>query len=164
MTDDVAHAQRVRLGQRLLALPEANILVFAFLLNFPWEMLQGPFFQGLAGMNHWEAVLGCTRHTGGDALIALFSFWAVALLWRERGWIRRPRLAQVCAFTAFGVVATIVLEWHATVLADRWTYAEHMPVLPILGTGLLPLMQWILLPPLLAWLVSRQLAGFERKS
>jgi hypothetical protein len=32
-----------------------------------------------------------------------------------------------------------------------------MPTLPVLGTGLLPLLQWIFLPPLIAWFVHRQL-------
>jgi hypothetical protein len=28
--------------------PELNIVLFAFLLNFVWEMLQIPFFRGVA--------------------------------------------------------------------------------------------------------------------
>jgi hypothetical protein len=32
-----------------------------------------------------------------------------------------------------------------------------MPTLPILGTGLIPAFQWLLLPPVIVWLVRRQL-------
>ncbi|WP_162899861.1 hypothetical protein [Halomonas sp. JS92-SW72] len=48
---------------------------------------------------------------------------------------------------------------HATVLQDRWQYGELMPTLPLLGTGLAPLLQWLLLPPLIVWLARRQLLG-----
>lgn len=33
-------------------LPELNIGIFAFLLSFPWEILQGPFFQGMTEARH----------------------------------------------------------------------------------------------------------------
>ena len=39
----------------------------------------------------------------------------------------------------------------------RWEYAEAMPRLPLLGTGLAPLLQWLLIPPLVIWLVRRQI-------
>jgi hypothetical protein len=34
---------------------------------------------------------------------------------------------------------------------------KQMPRLPLLGTGLAPLLQWLLIPPLVAWLVRRQI-------
>lgn len=145
------------IGRALMALPELHVLLFAFLLNYPWEFLQVPFFEGMPKANHWDAVVVCTRAAAGDALIALAAFWAVALHWRERSWICRPRSGQIGAFVAVGVLVTVGLEWHATVLADRWSYAEHMPVVPLLGTGLAPLLQWLLLPPLIVWFVRRQI-------
>jgi hypothetical protein len=33
-----------------------------------------------------------------------------------------------------------------TVVRRSWTYAERMPTLPLFGTGLAPLMQWITVP------------------
>jgi len=146
----------MRLWQRILYSPEFNVVLFAFLLNYPWEFLQVPFFKGMPDADHWEAILFCSRATGGDALIALASFWAVALIWRDRHWIHQSKLLPLLGFIGFGVIITIGLEWHATVLTERWTYAENMPVLPVLGTGLLPVMQWIMLPPLIFWLVRRQ--------
>jgi hypothetical protein len=40
---------------------------------------------------------------------------------------------------------------------NRWAYAEAMPVLPWLGLGALPAAQWVVLPPLVTKLASRQL-------
>lgn len=145
--------------QRILALPEFNVAVFAFLLNYPWEFLQVPFFDDMPTMPHWEAVVFCTRATFGDVLIALAAFWGMAAFTRNRSWILEPTLRAVLLFLAIGVVITLGLEWHATEIDDRWQYADTMPTLPILGTGLLPLIQWLILPLLLIWFVRRQVTG-----
>jgi len=53
--------------RQLLDLPEANIVVFAFLLNYPWEFLQTPLYEGMAGAPHWEAVKRCSVARDGTA-------------------------------------------------------------------------------------------------
>lgn len=141
----------------LLLVPEFHVALFAFLLNFTWEFLQVPFFKEMPEMAHWEAVLFCTRATLGDVLIALSAYWVVAGIRRSRDWIYRPDVLAIVAFLLVGVLITIVLEWHATQVQQRWQYAEIMPTLPLLGTGLAPLMQWLLLPPLILWFARRQL-------
>ncbi|PWG64517.1 hypothetical protein DEM34_04095 [Spiribacter halobius] len=144
-------------GRGLLEVPELNVALFAFLLNYPWEFLQVPFFRDMPTANHWDAIVFCTRAAGGDALIALAGFWIVALVWKTRGWILRPRFAHVAVFVLVGVLTTVAFEWHATVVAERWTYASNMPVIPVIGTGLSPVLQWVVLPPLVVWLVKRQI-------
>ncbi len=61
-------------------------------------------------------------------------------------------------FVALGLVATVILEALATGPAGRWSYGPSMPRLPVLGTGIVPIVQWVLLPPILVWFVRRQLA------
>jgi hypothetical protein len=40
-----------------------------------------------------------------------------------------------------------------------------MPRLPVIGTGLLPLLQWLVIPPLVLWFVRRQIApGYREQS
>jgi hypothetical protein len=140
-------------------LPEANVGLFAFLVHYPWEFLQVPFYEDMPAAKHWDAVVFCTQATAGDAAIAVSCFWVVALCWRDRHWLCRPRIGQIGMFIAVGIAVTIVLEWHATAVAGRWAYADAMPVVPVLGTGLAPLLQWLMLPPLMIWLVRRQLLG-----
>ncbi|MCM2307185.1 MAG: hypothetical protein NDI91_06935 [Sulfuritalea sp.] len=136
--------------------PETNLVLFAFLLNLPWEIWQIPLFKGVASLAHWDGVIMCTRAAAGDAVIALLAFWLVATV-ATRGWIRRPTAVTLGTFVAVGVAATVVLEYWATQVGGRWQYAEAMPRLPLLGTGLAPLVQWLLLPPLVVWLVRRQI-------
>jgi hypothetical protein len=155
---------RRRQLQRILAAPELNIGAFAFLLNYPWEFLQVPFFAGMADAPHWEAMLFCSRAAVGDAGIAVVAFWAVAVAVRRRSWLVNPTTRQVLSFVASGLVITVILEWLATEVWNRWEYAAMTPTLPVLGTGLLPVLQWSVLPPLLVWIVRRQLLGSSRSA
>ncbi|MDX5376156.1 MAG: hypothetical protein LPK08_01365, partial [Halomonas sp.] len=64
-------------SNRLVALPEFNVALFAFLLNYPWEFLQVPFYFTMSEMAHRDAVLFCTRATLVYMLINLLAFWVV---------------------------------------------------------------------------------------
>ncbi len=79
------------------------------------------------------------------------------LKWLMGKRIRRPSGTTLAAFVAIGLIVTIALEYWATQIGGRWEYAEQMPRLPLLGTGLAPLLQWVLIPPLVVWLVRRQI-------
>jgi len=142
----------------ITSLPELNVAIFSFLLNFVWEMWQIPFFAAMPNDPHWVGVAACTQATFGDAAISLVAFWILAALARSRWWIIDSSPSQVAGFVAVGVVITIILEALATGPLERWSYTPSMPTLPILRTGILPLFQWILLPPLTVWFVRRQLA------
>jgi len=108
---------------------------------------------------HWDAAKSCTRATLGDMGITLVAFWGTAAAARSRDWIRHPRRTPTTAFVLIGMVITIVSEQLAPRLLGRWTYSELMSVLLVLGVGLVPVIQWLVLPLALVWLVRRQLAG-----
>lgn len=136
--------------------PWAAIALFAFLLNFPWEMLQVPFFRGMADAPHWRATLFCLRATGGDVVIMVAAYASVA--WRRgRDWLVRGGAAPVGRFIGIAFVISLAVEALSVHAWSRWAYSPAMPV--ILGVGLLPLLQWILLPPAALWLARRHLEG-----
>lgn len=141
----------------LLRTPELNVVIFSFLLNLVWEIWQVPLFEGMANQPYWLGLKTCTQATLGDAGIALAAFWITAAFSKTRGWILRPRKSDIAIFLGVGIVATIVFEALATGVLERWAYSDSMPRLPVLGTGLAPLLQWLLLPPLVLWFVRRQL-------
>jgi hypothetical protein len=60
--------------------------------------------------------------------------------------------------TAVGLGYTVFSEWLNVEVREAWAYAEAMPRLPLLGTGLAPVLQWLILPPL-ALLGARGLAS-----
>jgi len=143
--------------RRLLDAPETNVAIFAFLLNVVWEFAQVPLFAGMRAAPHWTAILVCGRAALGDVVIALVGFWVVAAVAGSRGWILHATARQVAGFVTVGVLITLVMEWLATRVLGRWAYAETMAVVPLLGVGVAPLVQWIVLPPLVVWFVRRQL-------
>ena len=146
-----------RVVRRAAELPELNILFFALLLHFMWEMLQVPLYAQLPGATHWDGIRTCLRATFGDAAIALAAYWCAAAAGRSRQWFRRPGRGAFWTYLAVGLVATVVLERLATGSAQRWAYAPAMPMVPLLGVGLAPIMQWLVLPPMLLWITRRQL-------
>lgn len=85
----------------------------------------------------------------------------VALVLRSRAWLVRPTVPSVLGFTACGMFITVVVERLALagLWMQAWSYSPLMPVVPGLGVGLSPLVQWLVLPPLVVWLVRRQLTG-----
>jgi hypothetical protein len=142
--------------RRLVNAPEVNVVLFALLLHLPWEFWQVPYFEGMAAASHWAAVKVCTQAAAGDALIALGAFLIVALALKNRRWILAPSWRGVLGYIAGGLVVTVVIERLSTAWG-RWTYGEAMPIVPVLEVGLLPVLQWLVLPPLTVWFVRRQL-------
>ena len=138
--------------------PEFNVAVFAILLNLPWEFLQVPFFRQMPSSEHWEGVKACTRATFGDAVIMLIAYWGVAVR-GGRHWLLHSGTLQLAAFITIGLVITIAIEKLAVAgfWIDNWTYSAHMVIVPGLEVGLTPLLQWIVLPPLVIWFCKRQI-------
>jgi len=130
--------------------------MFALLLNLPWELLQAPLYQGMASMPHWLAVKACVRATLGDAGIVLLMYWLAAARY-GRAWIVSPSRSAMAAFVV-GVAMAVAIEWLAThgFWLEQWTYSVDMPVLPGLGVGIVPVAQWVALPPLVVVLARRQ--------
>lgn len=61
-----------------LFFPEITIVIFSFLLNFPWEFLQIPFFKNFSNTPHIEGIKICSQAALGDSVITLFAFWGAA--------------------------------------------------------------------------------------
>lgn len=112
-------------------------------------------------MDHMSAVRICTQASLGDGVISLLAFWSAAAVVRSRRWFIALTSKPLLTYFAVGIVITVVMEWLATGPLDRWQYAAAMPQLPMLGTGLLPLLQWTLLPPAIIFLIRRQIRGTD---
>ena len=126
--------------------------------NLIWETLHLPLYTIWNTGTLREKLFAVVHCTGGDVLIALASL-ALALVigadrtWPKRGW-KRVVLLTVC----FGVVYTIFSEWLNIVVRASWAYSELMPVIPVVGIGLSPLLEWIIVP-LLAFNLARRSAS-----
>ena len=134
--------------------PEADLVMLSFPLHFTWEILQAPLFASMSGASHLAGIRICLQATLGDVAIALVAFWGAALI-GGRGWAAGPDWRSFGGFLAIGVVLTIGLEYLNTDILGRWSYSDSMPRLPLLGTGLTPMAQWIAVPTIVAWYLHR---------
>ncbi len=72
---------------------------------------------------------------------------------------------RACLQGTVGDAVIMLLAYTLVALAARglwaasWTYQPTMPLLPGTGVGLVPLLQWVVLPLLTVWFARRQLAG-----
>ncbi|MFU8832453.1 MAG: hypothetical protein ACNA7J_09890 [Wenzhouxiangella sp.] len=103
-----------------------------------------------------EIVIDAIHCTGADLLIASVSLALAVVIFGGRAWPGRRYLVVAIAATVFGIVYTGFSEWVNTDIRGTWAYRDIMPQLPVLGTGLTPLLQWLLIAPLGLWFAYRQ--------
>jgi hypothetical protein len=131
--------------------------------NLAWEIAQLPFYTlwraGTPGAISF-AVLHCTA---GDVLIAMTSVAAALLLTGRPRWPAAGAVRVGLVATALGAAYTVFSEWLNVSVRGSWAYAPAMPVLPPFGTGLFPLLQWLILPPLCLALAGRAAGASPRE-
>jgi hypothetical protein len=113
-------------------------------------------YRTMVEASHVEAVRVCSLATFGDAVIQLVAYGAGALVAGNRLWLASFRRATFGAYIGAGLLITVSLEWVNVYVLGRWAYAARMPVL--LGIGLAPLLQWLVVPPLVLWFAARHLS------
>lgn len=134
-------------------LPETRLLALGFPLHLAWETAQLRLYT-LWREAEWDYILYSLAHcTLGDMLILLVCYEIVALLRRDRYWLEGAALWNGMAFTVLGLAYTIYSEINNVYLKKTWAYTEIMPIVPGIEIGLTPLLQWLLIPPLLLWLM-----------
>jgi hypothetical protein len=132
-------------------------LVF-FALNALWEALQMPLYTLWRQGNWYEIIFALVHCTIGDLLIGITvaagSAAVLFLLTRSP-----PKLASgafLGLFLVLGIGYTVFSEWLNVEVRATWTYTAQMPLMPPLGTGLTPLLQWLIVPTLTWALLARR--------
>ncbi len=126
-------------------------LVVSFLAHLIWEILQLPLYTvwttGTLAQQTF-AVLHCTV---GDTMIAGLSMLLALALFARATWPSTGVVRVLVAGLAIGVAYTVYSEWLNVSVRRSWAYSDLMPVVPVLGTGLAPLLQWLVVPTLAQW-------------
>lgn len=131
--------------------PEVRAVWWAYLgslglLNLLWEVGQLPLYTVWREASPARLFFIVVHCTIGDILIAA-SVLAIAILLTGRHWPKPGVRLRIAMLTIFGGLAyTLYSEWFNVTIRKAWTYSTAMPILPPLGTGLSPLLQWLLLP------------------
>ena len=157
MESILAMPSAVDAGNWLAAL--RRYFVATALGNLAWEFAQLPLYtiwhEGTPG----EIIFAAIHCTGGDILIATMALLGALVVAGDRRW-PKARFHIVAAVTVGGGLAyTVFSEWLNTEIRGTWAYTAWMPTLPLIGSGLAPLAQWILIPPFALWWTGRGLAA-----
>lgn len=120
----------------------------SFLLHLAWELLQSPLFA-----NHgsgWESFKSCVFATAtGDMLFTLVIYLSIAAAFADlrwvsaQGWFSHPAPWTLSAIV--GILLGLAFELWAVHVDKRWTYGG-MPIIPVLGVGVTPILQMMLVP------------------
>lgn len=126
--------------------------VIAFSLNFIWELLQGPLYEGF---NYdWQHVSFCALASIADMLMVLILLFGFALMYINVYWVMNMDLDTSLPLILIGIVGAILAEfWHTS--RGDWSYAEAMPMVPLLEVGISPVIQFAVLPYLF-FLISKK--------
>jgi hypothetical protein len=147
---------------RFLAAPETNLFLFAFLLNFVYEVWQSPFYEFYASPSLGDKVIDLTHCAFGDGVIILFSSWVVSALMRSRYWVLAPTWKLTLLFTSVGLLITLVIETYRVNISK--VYGVPVLAVPILGMSALAIIQWIILPAFILYLARRHMLGYSGQS
>lgn len=120
-------------------------LAASVVLHLSWEVLQLPLYtiwsEPLARQAF--AVLHCTV---GDLMIAGLSLLIALALAGKSDWPQSGLRSVWLLLLVLGVGYTLYSEWFNVNVRGSWAYGPLMPTLPLTGTGLAPLIQWLVVP------------------
>lgn len=132
------------------------VFLVAVLSNFPWELAHSPLYVAVPA---WPARLWCCFVASlGDGVLLLLLWGAGWAVFREKVWFESPSAMRYVAMVVAGVGLGVVVEV-AALETGRWSYEPQMP--RVGSVGLTPLLQMMLLPPVIFALTAR-LLGLDR--
>jgi hypothetical protein len=123
------------------------LFAFAFGLNWIWEISQTFAFE-MSGVSGGKMLLFCTFAAVIDGIVTIAIFWILHKI------IAVVNLKFYLSAAVLGALSAVFFEQVAFTF-DLWSYDDKMPVLPVLGTGLLPFLQLTILVPAAIWLTLK---------
>ena len=133
------------------------VFVFGFLLNVAYELLHSVFYTHFTepGYTYSELVLMLFTSAIADGFIVWINLYAV-ILFRDGDW--QWDWPWSWRAVAFVLAVSAGIQSLAELVALRigsWAYNDAMPLIPILGVGLTPMLQMPLLNLPSFWLAQR---------
>ena len=139
----------------------ALVFAIAVAVNYVWELAQSPLY---AGQGDFRTLLWhCLRAAGGDGVLVLVIFAGGALVTRRPDWYVQPGRGGYLWMLSAGLLIGVAVEWLAVHVAGQWAYGAPMPFVPGLRIGLVPVLQMLVLPPLIFRMASAAERAFVRR-
>ena len=121
-------------------------LLLAFILNFAWEIIQGPLYIGFTySISH---IVFCGLAFVADDIMVLLIYFILAINYEDPLWIKHINLQRTLILILIGGIGAIFAEMRHLSLGN-WAYGPSMPILPFVNAGISPVLQFMLLPGLI---------------
>lgn len=130
------------------------LFLAAFGFNWLWETVQMGAYAQMADRSWYSVALLHVVPTLGDVAITFFVYGVGSLAARRLLWGTTGNWNVYATAALLGGACAVAVEWKG-LLSGRWSYSDRMPVVPVLGVGLWPLLQLTLLVPLALWVAAR---------
>ena len=131
-------------------------LLWIMILNLVWEFFHLPLYTIWTEGTATGIAFAVVHCTGGDVLIAAASLLAALIISSNSRWPAHRYWSVVTLAVAIGLAYTIFSEWLNAIAGDTWAYSELMPIIPGIGIGLSPIAQWLVIPLIGFWWLSRK--------
>lgn len=128
------------------------LCLFSFTFNVVWEWAHLALYTGYDALGSgWQLVV---RVALGDVMYTLFIVLFIAACEKGLDWMGEARLYEYVSASGMGFFVALFVEYKGLWL-HRWSYSHAMPMLPILGVGLSPVLQMMVLVPLSVYIVKK---------
>jgi len=130
-----------------------RIVIISFLLNSIWELAHSPLYQ--LHQYDFQHVSICFLASLADTIFVLLIIFLFGLVFKNVFWVNHLTVSRIIVLAIVGAIgATIGEMWHTS--KGDWVYANYMPLIPWLGVGVSPVLQFTILP-LIIFVVNRKI-------
>ena len=126
------------------------LIVSAF-SHLVWEFIQLPLYTLWRAGSAAEIAYAVMHCTAGDIVIAATAVVLALAAVGSGDWPRRGFASVWVVCVLLGVGYTVYSEHINTAVRGVWAYSALMPVVPWIGTGVAPLLQWLVIPTAALW-------------
>ncbi len=121
------------------------LIIVSFVVHFVWESVH---FGLYTNYDHWTRGMPVyVLATVGDVLYTLGACALVSAIKKSYDWISDATFSDYLMLVTLGCLIALFVEYKGLAL-DRWEYLPEMPLIPILGVGLSPVLQMAMLLPI----------------
>ena len=130
-----------------------RLFVISVALNYPWEMGQAFLYVGMdySAASFWH----CFVASLGDGLLLGLINFSGRMVMGDSDWFTRPGPKPFAIMVTSGLLIGVGVEWVAVHRLARWTYTEAMPLISGLEIGWVPVLQMLILPPLIFFILAK---------
>ncbi len=139
---------------------EIKFMLAAFLFSLAYELAHSPLYIFVDAPTISRKLYYIVHCSFRDLAPFLIGYHITALVLKKWLWLyEKFSWRNVALYTFSAFVYTVLAELYHVHVLGSWEFKDVMPMVPLLGMGLTPFVQNLILPPL----VAKILVSFKQK-